>query len=256
MKLRFAGASHVGHRRTNNEDSYAILPEYGLFAVADGMGGYLAGEVASRMAVDSVREFFEETRDDEDITWPYREEETLSYDENRLSVAIKLANGLIYRTAQRDPKCKQMGTTIVTALFSDSGLAVAHVGDSRAYLLRDGALRQLTEDHSLLNDFRKLHPSVTEADLTGFRYKNVIVRALGMQDHVDVELQRHVPQPGDLYVLCSDGLTGDVPDPELEAVLTSRNGDLCVAAQHLVEVACEHGGRDNVTVVLVEVDEW
>lgn len=255
MKLKYAGASHMGNKRTNNEDSYVLLPDHQVFAVADGMGGYLAGEVASRMAVESVRDFFEQTHEDEDITWPYREEAGFSYGENRLSVAIKLANGLIHRRAQDDPQCKQMGTTIVATLFSDIGVAVAHVGDSRVYRLRDGELLQLTEDHSLLNDFRKLNPALTEEDAASFRYKNVIVRALGMQDHVEVDLQRVPALAGDLYLLCSDGLTGEVPDADLATVLGGANGDLSATAQKLVEMACDNGGRDNVTVVLVQIEQ-
>ena len=252
MKLKFAGSSHVGNRRTNNEDSFVLLPDHHLYVVADGMGGYSAGEVASRMAVEALADFFKQTEDDDEVTWPFREDEVLSYDENRLAVAIKLANRRIFERSRTDAQCRQMGTTIVGLLFHEDHVSVAHVGDSRIYLFREGALEQLTEDHSLLNDFRKMSP-MTDEEVKNFPHKNVIVRALGMQDVVKVDMQTLTPEEGDIFLLCSDGLTGEVTDEDIGAILTGTEGNLEEATTRLIETACENGGRDNVTVVLVQV---
>lgn len=254
MRLSHAGTSDVGRKRTHNEDAYLLLPEENLFCVADGMGGHASGEVAARIAVEEMSEFFRLTGRDDEATWPYRMDPARGYDENRLVTGVKLANLRIFERAGSDARLRGMGTTMVAASFPRGGgeLLVGHVGDSRAYLFRKGVLRQLTEDHSLLNDYRKSR-ALTPEEIQAFPHKNVIVRALGMKDAVDVDLLREPVQDGDLLLLCSDGLSGMVPDARIADIVRGHPGDLRLAAQVLVEAANEAGGQDNVTCVLVQV---
>jgi protein phosphatase len=253
MRLSYAGTSDVGRKRTHNEDAYLLLPEENLFCVADGMGGHASGEVASRIAVEEMAEFFRMTGRDEEATWPYRGDPARSYDENRLLTGVKLSNLRIFERAATDQRLKGMGTTIVSASFPRNGGAVlvGHVGDSRAYLLRRGVLRQLTEDHSLLNDYRKTR-QLSEAEVEAFPHKNVIVRALGMRDQVEVDLVREELEDGDVVLLCSDGLSGMVPDAHIAEIARANVGDLRRASQALADAANDAGGADNVTCVLVQ----
>jgi serine/threonine protein phosphatase PrpC len=253
MRLTFSGTSDVGRKRTHNEDAYLLLSEENLFCVADGMGGHASGEVASRIAVEEMAEFFRMTGRDDEATWPYKMDPARSYDDNRLLTGVKLANLRIFERAATDQRLRGMGTTIVAASFPKAGrtLLVGHVGDSRAYLFRRGSLRQLTEDHSLLNDYRKSR-ALTPEEIEAFPHKNVIVRALGMKDTVEVDLVREQVEDGDVVLLCSDGLSGMVPDARLAEILRANVGDLRHASQALVDAANEAGGGDNVTCVLVQ----
>jgi PPM family protein phosphatase len=156
LKLRYAGNTHVGMKRNHNEDNLCVVAEENLYMVADGMGGHAAGEVASLMAVETVAEFFRQTSKDEDITWPYKMEKGRRYEENRLAAGIKLSNLRIHESATANPSQKGMGTTIVALFFSGNNAYAGHVGDSRIYRLRGEELFQVTEDHSLLNDYRKM----------------------------------------------------------------------------------------------------
>jgi protein phosphatase len=254
VRLSHAGTTDVGRKRTHNEDAYLLLPEESLFCVADGMGGHASGEVAARIAVEEMAEFFRMTGRDEDATWPFKLDPARGYDENRLLTGVKLANLRIHERAASDQRLRGMGTTIVALSFPRAGdeVLVGHVGDSRAYLLRGGTLRQLTEDHSLLNDYRKSR-ALTPEEIQAFPHKNVIVRALGMRDAVEVDVQRVPVEPGDVLLLCSDGLTGMVPDERIAELVRGHPKDLRGAAQALVEAANEGGGQDNVTCVLVQV---
>ncbi|MBI1948191.1 MAG: Stp1/IreP family PP2C-type Ser/Thr phosphatase [Deltaproteobacteria bacterium] len=258
MKLMAAGVSNVGMKRAHNEDSYRLVPEENLFVVADGMGGHASGEVASAIAVDSVEEFFKLTSADEEQTWPFKEERGLKYEENRLATSIKLANRRIYETAQADVRKRGMGTTVVTALFTHNGAYIGHCGDSRCYRFRQGKLELLTEDHSLLNDYLKNH-KLTQEEIDNFPHKNVIVRALGMKDTVQVDISRLEPQPHDIYLLCSDGLSGMVHEPEMTerigtfAVDASKANDIEGLCHVLIDAANKNGGTDNVTVVAIRV---
>ena len=248
LRIEVAGETNVGMKRTHNEDNFSILEDAGLYIVADGMGGHASGEVACKMAVDSLREFFAATAQDPERTWPYKMDRSKGYEENRLITGIKLANLRIYESAQRDPKQRGMGTTIVTMFAVEDGVYVAHVGDSRSYRVRDGKLEQLTEDHSLLNDYIKMKRLSAE-EIANFPHKNVIVRALGMKDTVKVDARYEQPRAGDTYVLCSDGLSGPVTDPELLEIV-STTPDIKVAATKLIDKANAAGGPDNITVVL------
>jgi protein phosphatase len=256
MQLEVAGFSHVGMKRGHNEDNFLLLREEGLFCVADGMGGHAKGEVASQMAIDEVADFFRSTSKDRERTWPFKMDQKRNYSENRLAIGIQLANRRIWEInhTEEDRK-KDMGTTIVSVFFEQGEAYVGHVGDSRVYRYRrrEGKLIQLTEDHSLLNDYIK-SGKVKPEDAVRFPFKNVIMRALGINDRVVVDVTRMVPEPGDTFLLCSDGLTGMVPDPEMLAILEMTD-DLDKASHQLVDKANANGGTDNITCVLVRVTD-
>jgi protein phosphatase len=248
LRIEVAGETNVGRKRNHNEDNLAILSEHGLYVVADGMGGHASGEVASKMAVETLRDFFAATAADPERTWPYKMDRSKGYEENRLITAIKLANLRIFEAAQNDAKKRGMGTTIVAIFAAGEGVHVAHVGDSRVYRIRDGRIEQLTEDHSLLNDYIKMR-RLSDEEIANFPHKNVIVRALGMKESVKVDTRFEVPQPGDVLLLCSDGLSGPVGDREMLDIVTSAP-DLASATTALIERANENGGPDNITCVL------
>ena len=252
LRIEVAGETNVGRKRNHNEDNFAIMTEFGLFIVADGMGGHASGEVASKMAVDSMQEFFAQTQDDPERTWPYKMDRSKGYDENRLITGIKLANLRIYETAQRESKKRGMGTTFVSIFTANDGVYIAHVGDSRVYRYRDAKLECLTEDHSLLNDYIKMK-RLSGEEVGRFQQKNVIVRALGMKESVQVDTQVDVPQLHDIYLLCSDGLSGMVPDP-LMAEILSDEPDLDSAVDRLLRAANEAGGTDNITCILGRIE--
>ena len=251
MKVSYAGTTHVGLKRTHNEDNFFLLPEENVYIVADGMGGHSSGEVASQIAVETLANFFIDTSRDREITWPCREDKTLNYDENRLVTGIKLANRRVFETAQSDIRYRGMGTTIVSLVCGGTGAYLAHVGDSRAYVLRSQRLELLTEDHSLLNDYLKIHELSAE-EIEQFPHKNVIVRALGMKDSVKVDIQKLHPKIGELYLLCSDGLSGMVQPERMQDILLKHHGDLEKSCQTLINEANNNGGADNITVVLVD----
>jgi PPM family protein phosphatase len=248
LRIEVAGETNVGMKRTHNEDNFSIIEESGLYIVADGMGGHASGEIASKMAVDALREFFAATASDPERTWPYKMDRSKGYEENRLITGIKLANLRIFESAQRDSRQRGMGTTIVSLFAVEDGVYLAHVGDSRVYRRRDGKLEQLTEDHSLLNDYIKMK-RLTAEEIANFPHKNVIVRALGMKDTVKVDTRLEQPRAGDVYLLCSDGLSGPVSDPDMLDILDDTR-DLKSAASALIARANENGGPDNITVVL------
>ena len=250
VRMEMFGETNVGMKRTHNEDNFSIIAEENLVIVADGMGGHASGEVASKMAVDAMREFFEATAKDPDATWPYKMDKQRSYEENRLITGIKLANLRIFEAAQREPRFRGMGTTIVVCAAVREGLIVGHGGDSRVYRIRSGAIEQLTEDHSLLNDYLKMR-KLTEEEIANFPHKNVIVRALGMKEIVKVDSRLEHPNPGDIFLLCSDGLSGPVADPELLRLVEENKNDLKLAASRLIAKANENGGPDNITCCLV-----
>jgi PPM family protein phosphatase len=248
MRIEVAGYTHVGMKRNHNEDNYLILTDENLCCVADGMGGHSSGEIASKIAVEELAEFFRMTSRDQDATWPFKMDKARNYDENRLATGIKLANKSIFDKASADQKYKGMGTTIVSVHFTDAAAYVGHVGDSRVYFFRQGVLRQVTEDHSLLNDYLKAK-KLSPEEIENFPHKNVIVRALGMKDTVAVDVAKVEAQQGDIFLLCSDGLSGMVTDPQMQDIL-SRTTELEKACSQLIDMANAAGGNDNVTCVL------
>jgi serine/threonine protein phosphatase PrpC len=254
MRAVAHGISDVGLQREHNEDSFAVLSDHGLAIVADGMGGHRAGDVASRLATEAIGEFFKKTAN-EDATWPFHFDPNLSDEENKLLTSIRLANRQIYEHSTRSQDLRGMGTTVVGALFSrkKNRMFIGHVGDSRAYRVRAGKIQQMTRDHSLVNDYLAAMPDMTDEQRSELP-KNVITRALGMQDNVEVDLQSDECQPGDVYVLCSDGLSGMITDEEIAEVVAS-SPELPDVCTRLITLANEHGGEDNITAVAVRVDD-
>jgi len=229
------------------------MPEADLCLVADGMGGHRAGDVASGLAVATIAEFFRASESG-DSTWPYRFDPTITFEENRLLTAIQLANASILRQARSQSQHQGMGTTIVALIASRTKgrLYVCHVGDSRAYRVRNNSIEQLTIDHSLYNEYAQSMPELGEERLAALP-RNVITRALGMQEEVKVDLKQIEAQQGDVYLLCSDGLSTMVTDAKILAVLQEHDFDLEKSLKALVTAALESGGEDNCTVVLARV---
>ncbi len=254
MRAVAAGLSDVGLQREHNEDSFVVLKEYDLFVVADGMGGHRAGDVASRIATETISEFFKTTAN-EDVTWPFHFDTNLSEEENRLLAGIRVANRQIFERSTRSRECHGMGTTVVGAMFSPKKqrMYIGHVGDSRCYRVREAEIQLLTRDHSLINDYLLAMPDLTDEQKSELP-KNVITRALGMQDHVVVDLQRDEPKPGDVYVLCSDGLSGMVTDDDIKQIVTGT-GDVREACRKLIHRANERGGEDNITAILIKIED-
>ncbi len=256
MNFIAAGLSDVGLQREHNEDSFCILGEHRLFVVADGMGGHRAGDIASRMATAEVKAYFDATRGGAGSNWPREDDNELTDEQNRLVSAVKLANHRIFQASLRNRSVQGMGTTIVGALFErgEQKIHIAHVGDSRAYRVRGGAITQLTRDHSLLNDYLLVMPNLSDAQKERLP-SNVITRALGMQDAVAVDLCVEGVRAGDVFVLCSDGLNGMVRDERIVELVETAKGDIEWAAKALVAEANQNGGEDNITVVLIQINE-
>jgi len=258
MNFVAAGLTDVGLQREHNEDSFCILSKHRLFVVADGMGGHRAGDIASRMATAEISTFFDvtDTRDGETSDWPLELDARLTAEQNRLVSAVKVANQRIFQASIGNKAVQGMGTTVVGALFTrdDRKIHIAHVGDSRAYRVRDGDIVQLTRDHSLLNDYLLVMPNLTDAQRDRLP-TNVITRALGMQDGVAVDLYFERVEPGDTYVLCSDGLNGMISDAEILGIVQDADTDIESATKTLISEANGKGGEDNITVVLVRITE-
>ena len=239
--------SDVG-KRQHNEDAYCIEPECGLYVVADGMGGHSSGEVASNLAVETIRDFFLEHLDDEGITWPWGMDSGMSLTENKVCVAVRMANRAILSKAVDGHN--GMGTTVVVMARIQDRVIIGHIGDSRAYMLRDGKLIQLTRDHSLCNMMRDEGVEVTEDAIA--RYSNIITRALGMRSEDDrPELTGIEPKLGDVFLLCTDGLHDSIDEEEMIALLEREDGEY--ACDMLVKRAIEGGSSDNITAVIVRM---
>jgi protein phosphatase len=250
-RVRFSGATNIGRKREHNEDSIALPTTMRLAIVADGMGGHASGDVASRLAVDTVTEYFQSTAEQQTLTWPYKVDTEERAEINRMTQAVMLANLEIWERTQQEGGGR-MGTTIVAVYFLDDRIIVGHVGDSRCYRLRDGELVQLTEDHSLINDYIKMK-RMTAEEAENWPHKNVVVRALGMKESVAVDIHTEKPQTGDCYILCSDGLSGMISNDQI-AVICSTERDLDRAVEKLIDTANENGGVDNISVVLARVE--
>ena len=237
MRAAAFGLSDVGRRRESNEDAFLVDARSDLYIIADGMGGYAAGEVASRIAVDSLKEVLSGPHDGKAAV--------------RLQDAVQEANARICDSqAQADQR--QMGTTLVAMVVENERAIIGHVGDSRAYLLREGALRRLTSDHSWVNEQVKLGLLSDEA-AQRHPMRNIVTRALGSRTEATAELREEGIRSGDVFLLCSDGLNTMVPDPEIDAILQRSGEDPERACRELVSRANERGGEDNTTVVVVHV---
>jgi protein phosphatase len=253
LRISSAVQSHPGLRREENEDSYCAEDDLGLYLVADGMGGHAAGEVASKLAVDAIRAFVRDTRDaDVNRTWPFPYDQALSLDGNRLKAAFKLANRKLGASMDENASLRGMATTAAAVLFGKGAPVVAHVGDSRIYLARDGALRQITEDHSWVSE--QVRAGVlSESDARRHPWRNVVTRAISGGEDLDVDVADIAVRPGDRLMICSDGLSGVVA-PERLAELVMRDGDLASICAALISAANEAGGPDNITAALLQVD--
>jgi serine/threonine protein phosphatase PrpC len=250
MEIKAYGLTHVGRQRQHNEDSFLVADDAKLFLVADGMGGHAAGEIASRIAVDSISEFILHTKED-DGTWPHAYDEHFKRSTNRLMAAVRMANTRVLEAMRKDARLRGMGTTVVALLADGDTMSVAHVGDSRAYMVRDGRLQRITNDHSWV--FEQVQAGMlTEAEAEKHPLRNVITRALGGALQVSPDASEIELKAGDVFLLCSDGLTGMVPEEEILRVVTQSDGDLQKACQRLIEEANERGGLDNVTAILVK----
>jgi PPM family protein phosphatase len=249
--IKAYGLTDVGRKRKHNEDAFASDVNEGLFIVADGMGGHAAGEVASKITVETIGEFIAATRQKEEATWPFKYNHELDFNSNRLAVAIEKANERVMAAVAAQPWLKGMGTTVVAGLLNEKLLSLAHVGDSRAYLFRDGQLSRLTDDHSWVHE-QVTAGILTEEEAKTHPLKNVVTRALGGGPSVSPDLQELVFSPGDRYLFCSDGLTTMVGDEEIleTAASVKDTQSLC---QKLVDMANEKGGVDNITVVVVDI---
>jgi protein phosphatase len=248
------GRTDVGRRRKVNEDSFLVAPDSNLYAVCDGMGGHNAGEVASRMAIEALGSFVERSAVEKEITWPWGLDANLSFDANRLKTAVRLANSEVFQSADEREELQGMGTTVVSALVSGAVMTLCSAGDSRCYLVRNGALKQLTQDDSWVS--AALGEGILNSDdVERHPLRNVITKAIGARDSIDVDAQEHRLQQGDLVLLCSDGLHGMVGDADIARLLLQDSGSLEETSARLVDAANEAGGRDNVTVVLLRYSE-
>jgi protein phosphatase len=254
MKIAYQALTDTGRKRAGNEDSLFVNAEQRLFVVADGMGGHEAGEVASKVAVESINEFICLTGSDEEITWPFGLDETISYDGNRLKTAIRYANRKVLEATRERSEYEGMATTVAAVLVDGENANIAHVGDSRVYLCRGSQLRQLTSDHSWVNEqFMSGVLSAEQARTHPLR--NVVTRALGGKTELQVDIQAQKMAPGDVLLLCSDGLTTMLPDDDIARLVEGSLGDIEKAAQSLVAEANARGGDDNITVLLVQFQE-
>jgi protein phosphatase len=252
-KLHCVGQTDTGRVREHNEDMIAVDGEIGLAVLADGMGGYNAGEVASGIAVKTVFNLVREALTLQDLS--VRDPATgLSRPTIILRDAIQRANKIIYQTARTQTQCQGMGTTVVAALFYDNKITVAHVGDSRLYRLRGAEIGQVTLDHSLLQELvdRGFY-SPEEAQRAS--NKNYVTRALGVENQVEVEMQEHAVHKGDVYLLCSDGLSDMIGDDDMAVTVNTFGKNLFSVGQHLIQLANDNGGKDNISVVLAQVVE-
>ena len=249
MRLIGEALTDVGKERDHNEDSFLAVPEEGLYVVCDGMGGHSSGEVASAMTVEEVQKFICEDR--YSLGVPVSSD-SRSAEEVAIAEAIRQANEKVFFRSCRDKQCEGMGTTTVAILDAGDDLAMAHVGDSRIYRLRDGVFTQVTEDHSLLNHLIKTK-GMTDEEVANFEGKNVILRAVGLRDDVAVETQFHPKVPGDIYLLCSDGLTDMVEDEDVARIVSAHQAALATGCRELIDAANDGGGHDNITVILARV---
>ncbi len=252
-KLEIVNQSDVGRKRPHNEDSTITDGRNGLVILADGMGGYKAGEVASALAVTNI--FHGITEGLKKSKKGQVDETTGFYNESLIvRETVVQANSDIYNTAKADPQCQGMGTTIVVGLFHDNILSIAHVGDSRLYRLRNNELEQITKDHSLIQELidRGLYtPEEAHANTP----KNLVTRAMGIEADVDVDLAEESALPDDIYLLCSDGLNDMVKDEEIHLTLSKYSANLAQTADKLVEFANKRGGKDNISIILVRILE-
>ena len=247
--VQFGAHSDTGCVRENNEDCFGLAPEIGLFVLSDGMGGLVYGEVASRLTIDTVLTHCREAGRNSGVPLLGSYFPEVSAVSNRLASAIRLANERVYGTAQENAPGQAMGATVVAVQCDGERMSIAHVGDSRAYRLRCGALEQLTQDHSLVaEEVRQGRMTQQEAGCSTLQ--NVLIRALGVGEGVDVDVTEELLMDGDAVLLCSDGLTRELSDAQIAGVLSEGDAP-AIAAGRLVELAKQAGGNDNITAIVL-----
>lgn len=251
-RVRFAGKTDIGLVRAHNEDSLLIPREMALAVVSDGMGGHAAGDVASRITVETIDQHYRDTARSGPNTWPFKLP-SLEIEKQRMSVAIQLANSNIFETAAADGSKKGMGCTVDAIYFNQGRFFIGHVGDSRVYRIREGRIQMLTEDHSLLNDYLRMK-ELSGDEGVHFPQKNVVVRALGLADQVHVDVIADAFKVGDVFLLCSDGLSGMLDDPVLLDIITARDS-LDTSCNELIKAANDAGGNDNITAILIRIEK-
>jgi PPM family protein phosphatase len=243
------GATHRGRVRRHNEDGMLVDPPLGLFAVADGMGGHNAGEVASALALEAVLAFVRRSHEDSDHTWPFGLEPDLDGGGNRLRTAVKLANRRVFRESQDRRQYSGMGTTVAAVLVDGSRAALCGVGDSRVYLVRSHGTTRLTRDHSWAEALLADNPDLDRQMLANHPMRHVLTVVLGVQDDLEVAVLSHPITGGERFVICSDGVHGELEDAVIGDIVRAAP-DVEAAAERLVEAALEHSGRDNITAVV------
>jgi PPM family protein phosphatase len=241
MKILAFGKSDIGKKRTTNQDSILINDKIGLYAVADGMGGHKGGETASAMALDVINSAIEKINEKKSTTHiiPFIKE------------AVSLASMKIYERSLMDESLRGMGTTLVSVYFYDKSAYISQVGDSRVYLYKDDELWKVTEDHSLINEQIR-SGAITKKEAEKLNYKNVITRSVGFEEIVNVDVYTREVEKGDIFLLCSDGLTSMLDDEDIAEQITSK--DLSASVDNLINKANESGGLDNVSVILLKVE--
>ena len=253
VRIASGGVSDVGRVRTNNEDCYKIVQPLNLFVLSDGMGGEVHGEIASAMAVETVVKHCRDADSNPAAQVIGAVQPHWSARTKHLATAVHLANRTIFKAAEKNPDHRGMGATLTAAWIDGAKLSIAHVGDSRAYLLRSGSLLQLTRDHSLVAEqVRRGILTVAEAEESNMQ--SVLLRALGAQAAIEVDAEEHILFPRDVLLLCSDGLTRLVTEPEIAGTLQAET-DPARAAEKLVALANERGGTDNITVLTVRLEK-
>lgn len=252
FRIEAVGKTDVGRVREHNEDDLGVFPELGLFFVADGMGGHRSGDIASRLAVAAMRELFEQTASRPDEPLPFPIDERKSHEENRLVCAVKLANRRLLELVARERVYSGLGSTIAAASIFDGRAQIAHVGDSRVSLLRDGRLRALTRDHTLINDYMSFVPALTPEEIEKIP-KNIITRAIGMNDQMVVDSSSTPLSDRDVLLITTDGVHGLLEDAHMAMLLIEHPP--ATAAEKLIDAANRAGGHDNATCVVVRVTE-
>ncbi|MGE5233234.1 MAG: Stp1/IreP family PP2C-type Ser/Thr phosphatase [Acidobacteriota bacterium] len=253
IQVRAVGLSDVGLTRTHNEDCFEIDNDLRVFVVADGMGGHSHGEVASRIATKAIHDFVEQSADEADLTWPVPYDPRLRRHSNRLKAAVRVAHDKVLKAIRQDGSLVGMGTTVVGVMVEGDVAAVAHVGDSRVYRWRDDRLELLTQDHTWVNE-QVVAGFLSEEQARVHPLKNVVTRALGGETDVLVDVKEFKIQPGDIFLLCSDGLTTMLNDTEIEQRIrqAASPDQIC---RTLVRDANARGGLDNITVVLLSIEQ-
>ncbi|MSQ84553.1 MAG: serine/threonine-protein phosphatase [Myxococcales bacterium] len=254
FKIVHYGETNVGRERKNNEDALRVAVGAGAYLVCDGMGGHASGEIASQIAADAVVRFLAMDRFRPDFRWPPESSAQQSEEGRALDAAVRSANREVFLQAQANPLHKGMGTTIVGVYAGAQRLGLVHVGDSRIYRLRNGEFDQLTDDHSLLNYYMNTRP-MSAQQIKSFAGKNVIVRAVGLRENVEPDVQITDYRHGDVYLLCSDGLNDMVEDEQLAAAMVGAKDNLAQVGSQLIQMALDAGGKDNVTVLLLQTVE-